>query len=171
LDLTMLSQVAQILGGVAVVIAIVFGITQIRQFQQQRLDSAALELMRTLQDREFTHAFRLIYPIAGSVDRDALLALGPEHEDAAISLGSRLEAMGLLVFRGSIPIDLVEEMIGGTAVLLWRQLRPWVEQLRSEKNHQLLFEWFQWLAERLDERDRLQQVPAYRRYKDWKSPP
>ena len=170
MDLTTLSQLAQILGGVAVVIAIVFGITQIRQFQQQRLDAAALELMRTLQDREFTHAFRLIYPITGSVDGDALRILGPEHEDAAISLGARLEAMGLLVFRGSIPIDLVEEMIGGTAILLWRQLRPWVEQLRAEKKHELLFEWFQWLAERMDERGRLQQVPAYLRHKEWKSP-
>ena len=171
MDLTTLSELAQILGGTAVVIAIVFGITQMRQFQQQRLDSAALELMQAMQDREFTHAFKLIYPIIGSVDGDALRALGPEHEDAAISLGSTLEAMGLLVFRGSIPIDLVEEMIGGTTVLLWRQLRPWVEQLRAEKNHRLLFEWFQWLAERIDERGRLQQVPAYNRYKDWSAPP
>lgn len=170
MDLTTLSQLAQILGGAAVVIAIVFGITQVRQFQQQRLDAAALELMRTLQDHEFAHAFGLIYQAAGSLDRDALRALGPEHEDAAISIGSRLEAMGLLVFRGNIPIDLVEEIIGGTAVLLWRALRPWVEQLRAEKKHELLFEWFQWLAERLDERGRLQQVPAYRRCKDWKSP-
>jgi hypothetical protein len=98
--LTTLSQLAQILGGAAVVIAIVFGVTQIRQFQQQRLDAAALELMRTLQDREFAHAFRLIYPITGSVDLSALRALGPEHEDATISLGARFEAMGLLVFRG-----------------------------------------------------------------------
>jgi hypothetical protein len=171
MDLTTLSQLAQVFGALAVVIAIVLGLTQVRQFQQQRLDAAALELMRSLQDREFTHAFRLIYAIPGSIDQSALRALGPEHEDAAISLGSRLEATGLLVFRGSIPIDLVEQMLGGTTVLLWRQLRPWAEQLRAEKNHPLLFEWFQWLAERIDGRGRLDQVPAYHRYKDWKSPP
>ena len=60
MDLSFLSQIAQILGGVTVLAAVVFGIAQLRQFQQQRRDAAAVELMRSLQDGEFTRAFRLI---------------------------------------------------------------------------------------------------------------
>ena len=78
--------------------------------------------------------------------------------------------MGLLVFRGSIPIDLVEQIIGGNCILFWRKLQPWIEQLRIEQNHPLFVEWFQWLAERLEERNRLEQVPAYRRFKNWQPP-
>ena len=40
-----LSQLAQILGGTAVVIALVFGMVQIHQFRRQRHDVAAIELM------------------------------------------------------------------------------------------------------------------------------
>lgn len=168
MDLSALSDLAQILGGIAVVIGIAFGIAQIRQFQQQRLDVAALELMRSIQDREFTHAFRLVYPLESSVRTTDLAALGIEFEEAAIALGTRFEAMGLLVFRGSLPIHLVEEIVGGTVVLLWRKLQPWVGEVRIRQGHPLLFEWFQWLADRLVDRGRPGQAPAYDRHRDWK---
>lgn len=168
MDLSSLSDLAQIFGGIAVVIGIAFGIVQLRQFQQQRLDVAALELMRALQDRDFTHAFRLMYPLESSVRTADLAALGPEFEEAAIALGARFETMGLLVFRGSLPIHLVEEIVGGTIVLLWRKLQPWIEELRIAQGHPLVFEWFQWLADRLVERGRPGQAPAYDRHRDWK---
>ena len=170
MDLTLLSQLAQILSGIAVVIAIVFGMAQIRQYQQQRLDAAALELMLSMQDREFTHAFGLIYPMVDSVGRAELRALGPEHEDAALALATRFETVGLLVFRGSIPISLVEEIVGGAAVILWGKLKPWAAELRAEQKHELLFEWYEWLVDRMIERGRPKQIPAYHRCRDWKPP-
>ena len=168
MDLNSVSQMAQILSGIAVVVAIVFGVAQVRQFQRQRLDSAAVELMRSLQDREFTNAFRLIFPLPKGLPAAEFGALGPEYEDAAICIAVRLETMGLLVYQESIPLHLVEEIIGGTAVLFWTKLRPWVEEHRAEQKHQLLFEWFQWLAERLVERGRPEQIPAYTRCRDWR---
>lgn len=170
MGLTTLAELAQVLGGAAVVIAIVFGIAQIRQFQQQRLDAADLELMRVIQDREYVHAFKLLYPVPGSLHQKDLQALGEEHQAAAFTLCARFESIGLLVFRGSIPIDLVEQIVGGVCILLWHKLKPWIEQTRIEQSHPLLFEWFQWLAERLEERNRLQQVPAYSRFRDWQPP-
>jgi len=167
MDLSALSQLAQVLGGVAVVVALVFGIVQIRQFRRQRLDAAALELMRSLQDREFTHAFRLIYALPDDIPASDLRALGVEHEEAALALGTRFETMGLLVYRDSVPIELLEELIGGAIVILWRKLRPWVEAGRIEGGHPLLFEWFQWLAERLEARGRPTQMPAFLKHRDW----
>lgn len=169
MDLMALSQLAQILGGAAVVIALVFGMVQIHQFRRQRHDVAAIELMRSLQDKEFTHSFRLIYPLPVDMPVDAFRALGPEYEDAALALGARFESMGLLVYRDSLPMHLVEEIIGGAVVILWMRLRPWVEANRQEQRHPLLFEWFQWLAERLDERGRPTETPAYQRFRDWKT--
>lgn len=170
MDLQAASHIAQILGGIAVVVAIFFGITQIRQFKQQRLDAAAIEIMRSLQDREFTHAFRLIYGLEGGVGAQALRNLGPEHEDAAITIGTRFETIGLLVFQQSIPFHLVEQQIGGAVVLLWSRLQPWAEDYRAEQGHLLLFEWFQWLAEQLRRRDRPNQTPAYLRHREWTPP-
>ena len=168
MDLNSLSQIAQVLSGIAVVVAIVFGLVQARQFKQQRRDAADVELMRSMQDREFTRSFRLIYSIPDNLNASDLRALGPEYEEAAIALGARFESMGLLVFRGSIPLDLVEKIVGGVIVLLWRKLRVWVIEYRAEQKHDLLFEWFQWLAERIEQRGRTAESPAYKLHANWK---
>src|SRR5207342_567433 len=154
MDMGALSQIAQIIGNLAVVLALCFGMAQIRQFRRQRHDAAAIELMRSIEDQQFTHAFRLIYPLPVGMPADEFLALGAEYEEAALALGARFESMGLLVYRESLPMHLVEEIIGGAVVLLWQRLKPWIEASRREQNHPLLFEWFQWLAERLEERGR-----------------
>ena len=167
MDLSALTQFTQIIGNLAVVLALCFGMAQIRQFRRQRHDAAAIELMRSIEDQQFTHSFRLIYALPVAMPADELRALGPDYEDAALSLGARFESMGLLVYRDSLPMHLVEEIIGGAVVLLWYRLKPWVEASRREQNHPLLFEWFQWLAERLEERGRPTQTPAYDRFRRW----
>jgi len=166
-DLATLAQLAEILSGVAVVVAIVFGVVQVRQFRQQRSDLADIALMQSLQDPEFTRSFRLVYSLEDGLDAARLRALGPAYEEAAIAIGARFESIGLLVYRGSIPFDLFEQILGGIVVLLWRKLAPWVRDYRAEQGHALLFEWFEWLADRLDERGRPAEEPAYRKYRDW----
>jgi len=52
---------------------------------------------------------------------DDFRELGSEYEEAALALGARFESMGLLVYRESLPMHLVEEIIGGAVVLLWRR--------------------------------------------------
>jgi hypothetical protein len=167
MDIASLSQIAQIVGNLAVVLALCFGMAQIRQFRRQRHDAAAIELMRSIEDQQFTHAFRLIYPLPVDMPVEEFRALGPDYEEAALALGARFESMGLLVYRDSLPMHLVEEIIGGAVVLLWQRLRPWVEANRREQGHPLLFEWFQWLSERFEERGRPSEVPAYDRFRDW----
>ena len=167
MDIASLSQFAQIVGNLAVVLALCFGMAQIRQFRRQRLDAAAIELMRSIEDEQFTRAFRLIYPLPVDMPAEQFLALGPDYEDAALALGARFESMGLLVYRDSLPMHLVEELIGGAVVLLWQRLRPWIAASRRDQQHPLLFEWFQWLAERLEESGRPTQVPAYERFRKW----
>ena len=164
----LLSQIAQVLGGVTVVVAVVFGIAQLRQFQQQRRDVAAVELMRSLQDSDFIRALRLVFSLSEGIPAADLCAQGPEYEDAAFLISARFETVGLVVFRGTIPFDLVEDLVGAAVVALWWRLRPWVETARVDQGHPQLWEWFQWLAERFDERGRAEQVPAHERNRNWK---
>ena len=82
-------------------------------------------------------------------------------EHAAWALCAKYETVGHLVYREIMPIELVEELLGGIGVHLWRRLRPWVESMRVEQNQPLLMEWFQWLVERLEERKRPEATPAY----------
>lgn len=91
----------------------------------------------------------------------------PEFEDAAIALVAKYETLGYLVYRGIMPIDLVEELVGGVGVYFWSLLKPWALSLREERNQPLMFEWYQWLAEQMERRGRPLEQPAFERYRDW----
>ena len=162
-----LANLAQVLGAVAVVAAITFGLAQMRQFQQQRRDALAVELMRAVQDAEFTRSLRLLMTLPVDASVDDFRARGEPFEAAAWALMAKYETLGYLVFRGIMPLDLVEELVGGLGVNLWLRLRPWALAMREEQGQPLLFEWFQWLAERLEARDRPRAIPAFVRHRDW----
>lgn len=165
-----LADFAQVLGALAVVAAITFGLAQIRQFRQQRRDILSVELMRSIQDTEFTRSLRLLLEIPVGSSAAEIRARGPATEDAAWSLSAKYETLGYLVYRGIMPFELVEELVGGVGVHLWDRLYPWAAALREEQGQPLLLEWFQWLAERLRDRDRTQAVPAFDRLRDWRPP-
>jgi hypothetical protein len=170
MDLQTLANVAQILGATAVVTAIFFGIAQIRQFRRQRRDSAAAELVRSFQDSEFSRSFRLISSLPKDATAAELRRRGPDVEGAALVLGVQFEALGLLIFRGIMLLSLVEQLVGAVTPDLWGKLRGWVITVREEPSRTHFLEWFQWLAERLEERGRPQEAPAYLRFHDWKPP-
>jgi hypothetical protein len=165
-----LANLAQILGAIAVVAAIGFGLAQIRQFRQQRRDALAVELMRSIQDTEFTRSLRLMLTLPVDASLEDFRSRGPTFEDAAWALAAKYETLGYLVYRGIMPIELVEELVGGVGVHLWARLRPWALAVRDEQGQPLLLEWFQWLADRLQERNRPQALPAYVIHRGWRKP-
>jgi hypothetical protein len=165
-----LADFAQVLGAIAVVAAIAFGVAQIRQFRQQRRDALAVELMRSIQDAEFTRSLRLLLALPSGMSAAEFRALGPTVEDATWALCAKYETLGYLVYRGIMPIELVEELVGGVGCHLWARLQPWAKEMRAEQGQPLLLEWFEWLTDRLNERDRPAAVPAYDRLRDWKPP-
>ena len=124
--------------------------------------------MRSLPDREFTHAFRLLYSLEEGVGAQALRSLSSEYEEAAIAISTRFEKMGSLVFQRNIPFHLVEQQVGRAIVLLWAKLQPWADNYRAEQKHPLLFEWFHWLADQLRRRGRSEERSAYELHKDWR---
>jgi hypothetical protein len=113
-----LANLAQILGAVAVIAGIAFGFTQVRQFRQQRQDALAVELMKSIQDAEFTRSLRILLEV-------------PDNTSAAEF--------------------------------------PWVAVVREQQGQPLIHEWWQWLAERLEERGRPTAVPAYIRLGGWRA--
>ena len=156
-----LSQLAQILEGVAVLAAIVFGIVQLRQYKQQRKDAAAVELMRSLQDVSFVEGMRLVFTLPNDISLEEVSKKGIEYENAVFVLCTRFELIGLIVYRKSIPLELVDELLGGATVDLWRKLRTWTAAYRLEQDNPYFWEWFQWLAMRLEERAASNIPPAY----------
>jgi hypothetical protein len=61
----------------------------------------------------------------------------------------------------------VHNLIGTSGPALWRKLAPWVEMLREEQEARTMFEWFQWLAERLESNQAPNENPAYEAHRNW----
>lgn len=168
MDLQTLANVAQVLSAAAVIAAIIFGLEQMRQFRLQRRDFAAAELVRSFEDASFVQSFRLITALPNDASAEQLRAAGPAMEDAALSLGVRFEAVGLLVFRGVMSLSLVNELTGGVAIEIWSKTRAWTQFMRTEKSGPRFLEWFQWLVERLQKEGSPDLLPAFERHRDWR---
>jgi hypothetical protein len=152
-----------LLSTLALVGAVVFAALQVRQTNQQRKEQAAIELVRSMQSNEWISSVGPIsqLPLHGS----AVLTEG--QAGAATALALRIEAMGYLVYRRAVSIDLVDDLVGGMTRTAWDRLAPWVQKYRADSGNQKAFDWFQWLAERLAERT-TSPTPAYQAYRDWR---
>ena len=146
-----LANLAEIVGGAAVVGGVVFAVWQIRQYREQRRDVAAIEIVRSLQSREFIEAFRLLSRVPDGISLQALRDRGQEYEDAAIRIGAMGETIGYIVYRGVAPLESIREQAGGLLLVMWRKLHVWAEDVRIEQGYERWVEWWEWLAEQLQE--------------------
>jgi len=170
MTLSDLANVVEILGALAIIYGIAFGIIQLRQHRKQVRTAAIIELARSFEDREFTEAYRLIADLNDNLTIKQMNELGDEYISAALRVGFKFETVGVLIHKGVIPMDAMTDLVGGAAILIWRKLRNWVEESRKSQNHKLLFEWFQWLAEQLEAQNQASRAPAYEAHKAWREP-
>ncbi len=128
-----------------------------------------MEIMRAFQSRDFTSALRLVMDYEQECRQCKEESLPQELQDAAMMVSTTLEAVGLMVFQRIVPFRLIQQLMGGTIQASWRVLRPHTEWLREKLRRPSIHEWFQWLAERLDEHpEYLDEAGAYLKYLDWK---
>ncbi|HXW52307.1 MAG TPA: hypothetical protein VEJ41_09980, partial [Candidatus Acidoferrales bacterium] len=109
-------------GGIILITAIV-GVYQLRQLREQRRDSAAIELVRILQDTTFGRAFQAVLSLPPGVSASELRAHGAEMEEAATVLAFRFETLGVLVYRGTISFEVMDDLVGAGVVALWDRLK------------------------------------------------
>lgn len=107
-----LSNVAEILGIIVAISAIILGLGQLRQHRAQRRDLAIMELAHSFEDKEFTDAYLMITSLSEGVTIAELRELDLKYESAAVRVCMKFETVGLLVFRGLVPIDALEELVG-----------------------------------------------------------
>lgn len=78
------------------------------------------------------------------------------------SLLGTWESLGILVFHGEVEMRLVDDFYSGPIVHSWEKLRVFVKDVRRRTDRDTRWEWFQWLAERMIEREEeMPPIPAY----------
>ena len=157
----------QALETAAVVVGVVFGLVQLRQLRHQREIQAGTELLHSLP--RMATASLMLYELPDNLSGEQLRSRLGDKFESVFDLLAVFESLGPLVARGQVPIDLYAAFYRGATVVAWRKVRRYVLEERKS-GWPNLFEWVQWLAERMEDRDPLfADVPAPERLREWKT--
>ena len=81
-----------------------------------------------------------------------------------------METIRVLLFHGEFTIDIIDDFFSGPILISWRKLLPYTLDLRQRHQPETWSEWFQWLAERMMEREeKLPPIPAHIAHRDWRA--
>lgn len=169
MELQYLANLAEIFGALVVLGGLTFAAVQILQFQEQRREAAAIQVINSFQDPEFTRCFKLVLTMPDGISLAQVKQIGPDAEYAAFQVGFTIETVGLMVYRRLVPLQIVHELMGGIIRLAWKKLGVYMQELRTEQGQDSLAEWMQWLTEReLEYKARNPTPPAHIAYTKWK---
>jgi len=169
-DLNTLANLAEIFGAVFVIGGLGFGVVQLQHYRQQRRETAAIELLRSFHNPEFSRSLRAVLALPRGVRKSDLGECSADQENAIMVVVLTFESIGVMVFRGIVPLEMVDELLGGVCVESWRRLNNYTDDSRVERDRKTMSEWFQWLAERLEEQHtRNGRKAAYEQHRHWRS--
>ena len=161
-DVEYLSNMAEIVSGLAVIFGIGFGILEYRRRKANERRESLASLARSFQTPELAAAIRIVLELPGPIDSEQYDTLSTHEKDLVWLLFGSMESIGILVHRGDLPLSLVDEFFSIPVVEGWRRLNPYVQELRQELNSPQTWEWYQWLAEQIAESHRKSpRIPAH----------
>ncbi|NNC13814.1 hypothetical protein HII28_18285 [Planctomonas sp. JC2975] len=165
-----LSDVLDVVSSVALVAGGLFAAYQLVELRRQRRREAIIDLVRSFQSGEFTAALAAVNSLPDDADLATIRrTLGDDGRDRVFLVGLTWESLGVLVFRREVDMATVDDFFSGAISISWVKLRAFVEEDRRLLGRATVWEWFQWLAERMTERESgTTPVPAHVAYRDWK---
>jgi hypothetical protein len=147
-----ITLIANIALALSFIVGLVFGIVQVRAATRDRRERLTLETLRAFQTREFTDLMHFIIYHGIPLNRDAMMALPVSEQTSLIQFAQVMESLGILVAERYINIDLVDKTLGSFVVTSWEKYKILFLDIRENQPDPFLGEYFQWLAEQLDER-------------------
>src|SRR5438270_13943956 len=165
-----ISTLANLINAVAVTAGVIFAAAQIRHYRRRHRRDAMLNLVQSFQGPTFAHGLRLIIDLPDGANVEEIRrTLGAEGEDLVVHVTATWETIGVLLFHGELSIDIIDDFFSGPILISWKKLLPYTMAIRRQYDRETWSEWFQWLAERMIEREKhVPPVPAYIAYRDWR---
>ena len=163
-----IEAIFQAVEAVAVVIAVGFAIVQVRQYRREKRREAALELLHSFQTPQFAKALNIVFNLPDGLSKDEIETTVGDDFHLIYALMTTWESLGILVFRGEVDLDLIDDFFSGPIKISWQKLQGHVMGERSMLERDTIEEWFQWLTERLAEREsQMPPIPAHIVHKHW----
>lgn len=166
-----IADLADILASLGVMVGLVFAGIQLRQFRLSQEREAGLELLHSYQTPSLTRGLQLMFALPDDLSCAEVEAHVGDELQTLWLLMVTWESLGVLVYRGQVELAMVDDFFSGPLLLSWRKLRRYVGEYRAQLQRDTYMEWFQWLAERMQEREaQTPPVPAYVACRTWRPP-
>jgi hypothetical protein len=149
-----ISVIANLALALSFIVGLIFGIVQVRAAARDRRERLTLETLREFQTREFVELLHYVSFHDLPSNREGMMALPPDERTLLIQFGQEMESLGILVAERLINIDLVDKTLGSFVVTSWEKYKNMFLDIREKQPDPFLGEYFQWLAEQIDERMR-----------------
>jgi hypothetical protein len=150
----LVGTIANVSLALSLIVAVVFGISQVRVAARDRRERLTLETLRAFSTREFAELLGYIEMHEMPKSRRDLRALPLDQQIMFIQFTMQMENLGILVAEGMIDLDIVDKTLGSFVSSTWEKLKPWAISIREEDAEPFMSEYFQWLAETVDARMR-----------------
>ena len=136
------------------IVGLIFGISQVRAAARDRHERLTLETLRNFQTREFAELIHYVTLHDMPCSRKELQGIPADEYVMLIQFAQQMESLGLLVAERLIDIDLVDKTLGSLVTTAWEKYKTMFLDIREKQPDPFLGEYFQWLAERIEERMR-----------------
>ncbi|HET6402268.1 MAG TPA: hypothetical protein VFH95_12840 [Candidatus Kapabacteria bacterium] len=160
--------IANIALALSVVIALIFGVAQVKAAQRDRRERLTLETLRVFNTREFAELIYFVTRLEMPNTREEFLAMPADQQIMLIQAGQQMESVGMLVYERYIDLDLIDKTLGSYVSTMWEKYKPVFEDMRIKNPDPFLGEYLQWLAERVADRlDNHPREPYYKNADPW----
>jgi hypothetical protein len=157
----------QIVGQVALVVGAFFAGYQLLQVRRHRKEQTSLQIVTSFTTQEFRDAFARVYALPLGASPEDVKGASPDMEKAAATVMMTFEMLGVLVFHRMVPLETLDQAIGGFLRESWRRLEAYVRWKRNVLESPRWGEWYQWLAEHASV-SRRREAGAYEVFREWR---
>ncbi len=163
-----LSLIIDIISVSVLILGLVFGLIQLRQYRLSQNREASLHLLNSFQTTDFLHGIWIIQELPVGLSKKEIEERVGSDIRLILLVISNWESLGILVFNREITIEMVDDAYSGPISFSWQKLEKYITDMRNDLKLNTPFEWFQWLVDRMKEREKLNPpVPAYIAHRDW----
>lgn len=159
----LIAVIANIALTLSLIVAVVFGLAQVRAAARDRKERLTLETLRAFQTREFASLALFISSAKFPQNRDEMAKAAVDERAMIFQYGQEMEGLGMLVAERLIDIDLVDKTLGSFVATTWEKYKPLFEDIRLNGGDPFMGEYFQWLAEEINfEMEKHPREPFYK---------
>ena len=134
------------------IVALVFGVAQVRAAARDRRERLTLDVLRNFQSREFAELINFIATHKLPATWEELRKLPDTEQVLFIQFSQEMESLGMLVAEKLIDMNLVDKTLGSFVTSSFERIKKLIFDIRKRNNDPFMSEYYQWLAERIEKR-------------------